>query len=199
MKVAVEPYQKAIVRRRDGLLPQVSACTMSKFYSAALIRGSRVLCRHHDRGDPMTIREIIRAKGSHVISMWPEYTLGDAIQRCDQNNVSSIVITDHSGHTIGIMTDRLALKALARHGTGAMNHRVTEYMLSPAPTCTLDDSVTEIMYRMTHDRFRHVVVVQNGAVVGIVSIGDLVKAKLRDADLESRILRERALSRLAAE
>jgi CBS domain-containing protein len=55
------------------------------------------------------------------------------------------------------------------------------------------------MFRMTNDRFRHVVVVENGTVVGIVSIGDLVKAKLRDADLESRILRERALSRLAAE
>jgi CBS domain-containing protein len=147
----------------------------------------------------MTIREIIQAKGSHVITMWPEHTLGDAVRRCDENNISSIVITDHSGHTLGIITDRLAIKALARRGIGAMNHRVTEYMQSPAPTCAPDDSVTEIMFRMTNDRFRHVVVVQNGTVVGIVSIGDLVKAKLRDADLESRILRERALSRLAAE
>jgi CBS domain-containing protein len=147
----------------------------------------------------MTIREIIKAKGSHVISMWPEHTLDDAIRRCDENNVSSIVITDHTGRTIGIVTDRLALNALARFGTRAMHRPVTAFMLSPAPTCRLDDSVTEIMRRMTLERVRHVVVIENGAVAGIVSIGDLVKAKLRDADLESRILRERALSRLAAE
>ncbi|MGD9802241.1 MAG: CBS domain-containing protein [Hyphomicrobiaceae bacterium] len=147
----------------------------------------------------MIIREIIQAKGSHVISMWPEHTLGEAIRRCDESNVSSIVITSHAGHTIGILTDRLALKGLARYGAAAMNRLVTEFMLSPAPTCGLGDSVTEIMHRMTYDRFRHAVVVENGTVVGIVSIGDLVKAKLRDADLESRILRERALSRLAAE
>ncbi|MGE0768843.1 MAG: CBS domain-containing protein [Hyphomicrobiaceae bacterium] len=147
----------------------------------------------------MTMREIIQAKGCHVLSMWPEHTLDDAIRRCDENHVSSIVITDHSGHTIGILTDRLALKALARHGTAAMQRPVTAFMMSPAPTCRPEDTVTEIMYRMTHDRFRHVVVVENGAVAGIVSIGDLVKARLRDADLESRILRERALSRLAAE
>ncbi|MEZ5818879.1 MAG: CBS domain-containing protein [Hyphomicrobiaceae bacterium] len=147
----------------------------------------------------MTIREIIHTKGSHVLSMWPEHSLEDAIRRCDQQNVSSIVITDHSGQTIGMITDRLALRALARYGTRAMTRPVTDFMMSPAPTCRLDDTVTEIMFRMTHDRFRHVVVIDQGKVAGIVSIGDLVKAKLHDADLESRILRERALSRLAAE
>ena len=80
-----------------------------------------------------------------------------------------------------------------------MSDRVTDIMLSPPPMCGLDDRVTGIMQRMTDERIRHVVVVEDGAIVGIVSIGDLVKAKLRDADLESRVLRERALSRLAAE
>jgi signal-transduction protein with cAMP-binding, CBS, and nucleotidyltransferase domain len=147
----------------------------------------------------MTIREIIQAKGSHVVSMWPEHTLGDAIRRCDEKNVASIVITSHAGRTMGILTDRLALKGLSRYGAAAMNRPVTEFMLSPAPTCGFADSVAEVARRMTTDRFRHMVVVENGAVAGLVSMGDLVKAKLRDADMESRILRERALSRLAAE
>ena len=147
----------------------------------------------------MTIREIIHAKGAHVVTMWPEHTVAEAIERCDQYNVSSVVITDHQGHAIGIVTDRLALRALARRGARAMSDRVTDIMLSPPPMCGLDDRVTGIMQRMTDERIRHVVVVEDGAIVGIVSIGDLVKAKLRDADLESRVLRERALSRLAAE
>jgi CBS domain-containing protein len=147
----------------------------------------------------MTIREIINSKGAHVMTMWPEHSVGDAIGRCDERNVSSVVITSHDERPMGIVTDRHMLKALARYGTRAIGLPVTEIMLSPPPTCRMDDSVTEIMRRMTDERVRHVVVVEQGRIAGVVSIGDLVKAKLRDADLESRVLRERALSRLAAE
>jgi len=147
----------------------------------------------------MKIRDIIQTKGSHVLTMWPERTLGDAIRRCNENNVASIVITDHAGHTLGIVTDRLSLMAIARHGPSALDRPVTHAMHSPAPTCALEDSVTEVMYRMTQDRFRHIVVLDSGKAAGIVSIGDLVKAKLREADLERRVLRERALSHIAAE
>jgi CBS domain-containing protein len=147
----------------------------------------------------MTIREILHDKGAHVVSMWPEHTVADAIARCDERNISSVVITDHDGTAIGVVSDRDALRALARHGTRAMGLRVTEVMKSPAPTCGLDDTVTDILGRMTYERIRHVVVTDGGRIAGVVSIGDLVKSKLRDADLESRVLRERALSRLAAE
>lgn len=147
----------------------------------------------------MSIREVIHAKGAYVVTMWPGHTIGDAIVRCDERNVSSLVITSHDGRPVGIVTDRLALKALARHGPRAMSFPVTDIMMSPPPACGLDDSVTEIMWRMTDERVRHVIVIEDGKLAGLVSIGDLVKAKLRDADLESRVLRERALSRLAAE
>jgi len=147
----------------------------------------------------MHIRDIIRVKGSHVLSMWPEHTIGDAIRRCHENNVASVVISDHGGRTLGIVTDQLALKALARFGAAALDRPVTDIMHSPAPICRLDDSITEIMYRMTQDRIRHVVVLDGGKPAGIVSIGDLVKARLREADLESRVLRERALGHIAAE
>ena len=147
----------------------------------------------------MTIREILHDKGRHVVSMWPEHTVADAISRCAEQNISAIVITDHHGAPIGIVSDRDALRALARHGTRAMGLRVTDVMKSPPDTCGPDHSVTEVLAHMTNERIRHVVVLAEGRMAGIVSIGDLVKAKLRDADLESRVLRERALSRLAAE
>lgn len=147
----------------------------------------------------MTIREILREKGTLVVSMWPEHTIGDAIRRCDERNISAVVITDHDGRAIGIVNDRDALKALAKQDFRAMAMPVTQIMRSPPPTCGPDASATDVLRRMTHDRFRHVVVTEDGRMIGLVSIGDLVKSKLRNADLESRVLRERALSRLAAE
>lgn len=163
---------------------------------SASLAGER---RDHSLELAMNIREILQEKGAHVISMWPEHTVADALKRCDELNISSIVITDHSGTPIGLVSDRDTLRALARHGTRAMALRVTDIMQSPAPQCRSDASTNEIMRRMTVERIRHVVVTENARMIGIVSIGDLVKAKLRDADLESRVLRERALSRLAAE
>ena len=147
----------------------------------------------------MTIQEIIKDKGSQVVAIWPEHTLADAIVRCDENNISSVVISSHDGAPIGILTDKDALRALARHGVKAMQMPVTQAMRSPPPTCSLQESVTDVLHRMTWDRVRHVLVMDASRLVGLVSIGDLVKSKLRDADIESRVLRERALSRLAAE
>lgn len=147
----------------------------------------------------MTIQEIVKDKGPQVITIWPEHTLADAIVRCEENNISSVVVIDHDGSPIGIITDKDALRALARHGVKAMQMPVTQAMRSPAPTCGLLESVTDVLHRMTWDRVRHVLVMDASRLVGLVSIGDLVKSKLRDADIESRVLRERALSRLAAE
>lgn len=147
----------------------------------------------------MFIREILQEKGPRVVAMWPEHTVGDVIGRFDEDNIASVVITDHKGSPIGIVSDRDTLRALARHGTKAMSFRVTDIMQSPAPHCRPDATATEILGRMINERIRHVVVTNAGRMSGVVSVGDLVKAKLRDADLESRVLRERALSRLAAE
>lgn len=147
----------------------------------------------------MTIREIVHEKGGQIVTVWPEHTLSDAIVRCEQHHISSVVVVDHEGQALGILSDRDALRSLARHGTRAMQMRVTEAMRSPPPTCTGNDSVTDVMHRMTWDRFRHILVMDGARLLGVVSIGDLVKARLRDADLEGRVLRERALSRIAAE
>lgn len=147
----------------------------------------------------MTIREILGEKGSFVVSMWPEHTVADAIRMCSDRNISAVVITDHDGHAIGIVSDRDAMKALAKHDFKAMALPVTRVMHAPPPTCGPEDTATGILQRMTQDRYRHVVVMEAARMIGVVSIGDLVKSKLRDAELESRVLRERALSRLAAE
>ncbi len=147
----------------------------------------------------MLISEILAEKGNYVVSKWPEHTLEDVIAEYSARNISSVVITAHDGSPIGLVSDRDALRALARHGEKAFRLRVTNVMQQPPPLCQLDDSATSVLQTMTVKRIRHVIVVDGHRLAGLVSIGDLVKAKLRDADLESKVLRERALSRLAAE
>lgn len=147
----------------------------------------------------MLIRDILDHKPRRVETIWPERTLAEAIARFDERNISSVVVVDHADHPIGIVTDRDAIRAIARRGPAALLNSLAEVMQSPPPSCHSGDTVASIMLRMTLDRIRHVVVIDDGRLAGIVSIGDLLKSRLQDADMESRVLRDRALGRLAAE
>jgi len=147
----------------------------------------------------MRIRDILDEKGRRVETIWPEHSLADVLARYNERNISSVVVTDHQGRPIGIVTDREVIRALAHRGLSGLQIAVTEVMQSPAPACRSEDTVTAIMHRMTFDRIRHIIVLDEGRLAGIVSIGDILKSRLRDADMESRVLRERLLSRMAAE
>lgn len=147
----------------------------------------------------MIILDILKAKGDRVETIWPERTVADALARCDERGIASVVVTDHSGRPIGIATDRDMLRAINRRGADALRLPTSTVMQAPAPACRAEDTVAQIMQRMTFDRIRHLIVTDGERLIGIVSIGDLLKSRLQDADLESRVLRERALSRLAAE
>ena len=97
----------------------------------------------------------------------------------------------------GVLAYPGLVRALARHGVEALDLPVPLVMLTPAPSCSPDASVSDVLRQMTENRVRHVLVVRSGAMAGIVSIGDLVKIRLDDAELENRVLREMALARLA--
>lgn len=147
----------------------------------------------------MIIADILSEKGNCVEVMWPERTIAHVLARFDEHRISSVVITNHAGRPIGIVSDRDILRAITRRGSDGLRIGVTEVMQSPAPTCLATDTVVAIMQRMTFERIRHVAVVDgDGNLIGIVSIGDLLKSRLRDADLESRVLRDMALGRIAS-
>lgn len=147
----------------------------------------------------MIIQDILNTKGHRVETIWPERHLVDAVTRFDQRGISSLVVTDHLGSPVGLVTDRDVLRAIARRGRDALELPIREVMQSPPPSCRVDDPVARIMHRMTHDRIRHVVVTHDRQLLGIVSIGDMLKSRLQDVDLENRVLRDRALGRLASE
>jgi CBS domain-containing protein len=143
------------------------------------------------------IRDVLADKGSHVVTVWPDTRLSYVTQLLDDRGIASVVVTDRSGRQVGIVTDRELVRALARHGTQALELRAGQVMLSPALACGPDHTVGEVLRLMTDNRIRHVLVQRDDTMLGIVSIGDLVKIRLTDAELENRVLREMALARLA--
>lgn len=147
----------------------------------------------------MKIAEILARKGRGVVTMWPNHALADAVRLFDEKNVSSVVIVDPQKRPLGLVADRDVVHAVARHGAAALARPVTEAMVTPMPSCTPGTSLTRAMSRMTQDRIRHLVVMDDEEMIGIVSIGDLVKERLDEADIEGRVLRDRVLGRIVAE
>jgi len=148
----------------------------------------------------MQIREILAARKGRPISVRPDKPVMALPAVFDEHNISSVLVIDARDRLHGIVTDRIFLRALAQHGARFKELTAVDIMQSPAPSCSPNDSVTEAMRRMTDDRVRHLAVLDGGKLVGvgIVSIGDLVKARLGDFEMESRVLRDIALGQLAA-
>ncbi len=146
----------------------------------------------------MKIREVLAQKPSRVISVRPDKPVTVLPTLFDEHNISSVLVIDARGRLHGMVTDRSFLGAMAQHAARFGELKAVDIMLTPAPRCSPGDSVTHALRRMTEDRVRHLVVLDNGHLVGIVSIGDLVKARLEDVELESRVLREMALGQIAA-
>ena len=147
----------------------------------------------------MKISDVLAAKGSRVVTTWPSKYVSHVLRVFDERNIASIVVTDGAGLPLGMVSDRLVLRALARHGAGALDMTAADVMLAPAPSCTMETSISDALRFMTDERVRHLVVLEDGRMAGLVSIGDLVKARLQDAEMEGRVLRDMALGHLAAE
>jgi len=147
----------------------------------------------------MRIRHVLDQKGHRIVSVWTNRSLQDAINKLDEQNIASLVVIEPDGHPVGIVSDRDVIRTLARRGTDSVNEPVSLTMKSPPPTCTPEENASTVLRRMTNDRVRHMIVMENGNVLGLVSIGDLVKVRLDDAEVEGRVLRERALSQMALE
>ena len=123
----------------------------------------------------MKIRDVLTDKGRQVVTVWPEKQLGDIPRLFDERNIASVLAVDHAENPLGIVTDRDVLRALARVGITAFERQVSEAMESPPPSWLPNDTVNQILRVMTERRVRHVVVMHDRKMVGIVRIGDLVK------------------------
>jgi CBS domain-containing protein len=113
-----------------------------------------------------------------------------AVERMASAGVGALVVVNDDGLLIGVVSERDVLQALASNGDSAMSMPVSDVMPRHLVTCSTDDALGDLMAVMTNRRVRHLPVVDNGRVVGIVSIGDLVKARLHELETESQVLRD---------
>ena len=140
----------------------------------------------------MKVREILDAKGRDVVTVRPEDTVADALQRLAQERVGALVVSADGRHVAGVLAERDVVRALAGEGAAAVaaDRRVAELMARDVITCTPEDTVVQVMAEMTRRRVRHLPVVEGGVLAGIVSIGDVVKSRLGEAEEEATLLRD---------
>ncbi len=143
----------------------------------------------------MSVELILKKKGSNVYTVRPEHSLAETATLLAVKKVGVAVVCDSKGHVVGVVSERDIVKALADYGRGALDMPARNIMSSPPVTCTLSDSVKEILEVMTHRRMRHLPVIEDGDLVGIVSIGDAVGFRLQQTQEEVGVLRDFAVIR----
>src|SRR5262249_25546165 len=123
----------------------------------------------------MTVHAILKAKGSHVETTSPETTVFSAAWELKIKNIGALVVVSAAGGILGMISERDLARGIGEHGTDLQALPVSRLMTPPVLTCTPHERVTAVMVRMTHHRVRHLPVIDGGRMVGIISIGDVVK------------------------
>lgn len=146
----------------------------------------------------MKVEEILKAKGRAVETIKPGATIEDAVGRLNgPPSIGALVVcVDGDPSRIeGTLTERDVIRGLSRHGAELLAMRVSEVMSRNVPVCSPEDAIARLANQMTTSRYRHLPVVENNRLVGLVSIGDVVKARLSDMELETGLLRDLYIAR----
>jgi CBS domain-containing protein len=138
----------------------------------------------------MQLKEVLERKGGQPVTLPTTATVADAIQAMSEYRVGSVMVLYADGTPAGIFTERDVLHLCAEGRTDFANMSIRPCMTCDITTGQPDDTVSETLVTMTAKRFRHMPVVEDGKMVGVVSIGDLVKAKLEETAIEAQALRE---------
>ena len=138
----------------------------------------------------MTVKAILAAKGSEVSTIDPTANLATAAKLLAELRIGALVVTGPDRRVIGIVSERDIVKKLAAHGSAALELPLTEVMTRKVIICSAADTISSIMDQMTQGRSRHLPVVEQGKLIGIVSIGDVVKSRLEAMGREQSALRD---------
>ena len=137
----------------------------------------------------MFVSDILAQKGGLVFTVTPGTTVAQLAQQLSTRRIGSVLVMDGEGSVAGIVSERDLVRALASHGAKAMELEARQVMTRDVVTCDPDDSIDQVMQTMTRGRFRHLPVVRHGELLGLVSIGDVVKARLEEAKHETEALK----------
>lgn len=137
----------------------------------------------------MFVSDILSQKGGLVFTVTPGSTLAQISEQLTTRRIGSVLVLGDEDSVEGIVSERDVVRALARFGAAALQMEAREVMTRAVVTCDPDDSIEKVMATMTRGRFRHLPVVRRGELLGLVSIGDVVKARLEEAAHETEALK----------
>ncbi len=138
----------------------------------------------------MNVDRILSLKGRNVVSIEADRSLGEAARLLSERRIGAVVVVDGRQPVSGILSERDIVKAVAAQGAQALDEPVSRFMTGQVVTCTSRSSVNDLMELMTQHKFRHVPVVEGGQLIGIISIGDVVKQRVEEIEAESQAIKE---------
>jgi len=138
----------------------------------------------------MNVKTILAAKGGNILSIEPTADLAAAVKLLAQHRIGALVALGAGGNLAGILSERDIVTALAARGAEALALPVGQVMTRDVETCGENDTVASLMERMTTGKFRHLPVVEQGKLVGLISIGDVVKQRVEEFERESQAMRD---------
>jgi len=142
-----------------------------------------------ERGENMFVSDILAQKGGLVFTVSPGTTVAQAAQHLSTRRIGSVLVMDGTNTIAGIVSERDLVRAMARHGGDALDLEVRQVMTREVVTCHPDDPIERVMGLMTDGRFRHLPVEDRGELIGLISIGDVVKARLEETQHETEALK----------
>jgi CBS domain-containing protein len=138
----------------------------------------------------MIVKNILAAKRGDVVTIEPTADVIAAVKLMAERDIGAVVVLGADHRIAGILSERDIMQALAEHGAAVLSEPVSQVMTREVKTCSEDDTIGDLMGRMTTGRFRHLPVVKQGRLIGIVSIGDVVKSRVEEIGQETKALHD---------
>lgn len=143
----------------------------------------------------MQVKEILAKKGRDVATVSQGRTVGDGVRLLRERGIGALVVTGTSGPLVGIFSERDVVRVLGAHGAAALDMTIADVMSATVTTCAEATTIDSLMSLMTERRIRHVPVIENDVLVGMISIGDVVKWRVDELENEKRDLIEYVTAR----
>ncbi len=141
-------------------------------------------------GEARKVQAMLDAQGSKVVTTRQYATDATVIGMLKLKGIGALVVTDESGELIGIISERDIVRGLVTHGDELLKLPASEFMTQSVKTCSPGNNIKDVMAKMTHSRVRHLPVLDRGRLCGIISIGDVVKNRLDELEMETSVLRD---------
>jgi CBS domain-containing protein len=138
----------------------------------------------------MNVNSILSVKGRNVVTIEPTATLEAAVAKLTKHQIGALLVLGADERVVGILSERDVVRVLAEQGAGALTQPLAQFMTRRVVTCAETDTITAIMEQMTRGKFRHLPVVEQDRVIGVVSIGDVVKHRLQEMESEQTAMRD---------